>query len=319
MAATALTLRSPGEIAAVVPYLTGFVPHESLVAIGLRKRRVGLTMRIDLADLQSSIGEVVSAMRKDRATACLLVVLTALPSSDGLPMAACVELLERRLGARGIEVPEALLVRAGRWFSYRCIRACCPAAGAPVEPASPSVVATYAYDGRVVLASRAELVESVTPQVPLGPAIAQRLQEAALAELDDRGDPVGELARWAAALDAWEQRPTTLPPADVAALAVGLHLVSVRDAVASWGLRRHDALLGLLGQLCRAVVPPDDAPLCSVLAWVAYSQGNGALARVALERALATDPSYSLAQLLLAALAGMLPPGKVREVMRRAG
>ena len=319
MAAPALTLRSPGEIAAVVPYLTGFVPHESLVAIGLRKRRVGLTMRIDLADLQSSIGEVVSAMRKDRATACLLVVLTALPSSDRLPMAACVELLERRLGARGIEVPEALLVRAGRWFSYRCMRACCPAAGAPVEPASPSVVATYAYDGRVVLASRAELVESVTPQVPLGPAIAQRLQEAALAELDDRGDPVGELARWAAALDAWEQRPTTLPPADVAALAVGLHLVSVRDAVASWGLRRHDALLGLLGQLCRAVVPPDDAPLCSVLAWVAYSQGNGALARVALERALATDPSYSLAQLLLAALAGMLPPGKVREVMRRAG
>jgi len=52
MAAPALTLRSPGEIAAVVPYLTGFVPHESLVAIGLRKRRVGLTMRIDLADLQ---------------------------------------------------------------------------------------------------------------------------------------------------------------------------------------------------------------------------------------------------------------------------
>ena len=319
MAAPALTLRSPGEIAAVVPYLTGFVPHESLVAIGLRKRRVGLTMRIDLADLQSSIGEVVSAMRKDRATACLLVVLTALPSSDDLPMAACVELLERRLGARGIEVPEALLVRAGRWFSYRCMRACCPAAGAPVEPASPSVVATYAYDGRAVLASRAELVESVTPQLPLGAAIARRLQEAAFAELDDRGDPVSELARWAAALDAWEQRPTTLPPADVAALAVGLHLVSVRDAVASWGLRRHDALLGLLGQLCRAVVPPDDAPLCSVLAWVAYSQGNGALARVALDRALATDPSYSLAQLLLAALAGMLPPGKVREVMRRAG
>ncbi len=318
MAAPALTLRSPGEIAAVVPYLTGFVPHESLVAIGLRKRRVGLTMRVDLADLQASVDDVVTAMGRDRATVCLLVVLTSLPSPDGLPMAASVELLERRLDARRIEVREALLVRDGRWFSYRCTRACCPASGTPVEPASPSVVATYAYVGRVVLASREELVESLAPQLPLGPAIARRLQAVACEALAGVGDPAVELARWAAALDAWEQRPTALPPGDSAALAVGLHLVSVRDVVASWGLRRHDPLLGLLGQLCRAVVPPDDAPLCSVLAWVAYSQGNGALTRVALDRALATDPSYPLAQLLLAALDGMLPPAGVRAVLRRA-
>lgn len=55
-----------------------------------------------------------------------------------------------------------------------------------------------------------------------------------------------------------------------------------------------------------------------MLGAVAYATGNGALALVALERALATDPAYSFARLLLAALDGQLPPAQVREVLRAA-
>ena len=43
-------LTSPGDIAAAVPHLCGYVPTESLVVLSLRggRARVGLTMRFDL-------------------------------------------------------------------------------------------------------------------------------------------------------------------------------------------------------------------------------------------------------------------------------
>ncbi len=316
-------LRSPGEIAAVVPHLTGFVPHESLVAVSLRGRQVGLTVRVDLPDLAALQDEVVDGMVRDRASACLLVVFTEGP---GMPHAADLERVEAALSARDVVVQEALLVRDGRWWSYRCVKRCCPPTGTPLGAASPAVQATAsqaAYQGRAVLASREELVRSLAPAPPLGEAVARAAQGAALDALELRvaadrpGSVAVELARWRTALDAWEQRPGPVAPADVAALAAGLHLVPVRDAVVSWAADRHDALLALLGQLARAVVSPDDAPLCAVLAWVAYAQGNGALALVAVQRALGTDPGYSLASLLLAALDGLLPPAQVRQVLRQ--
>lgn len=327
--APVLKVRSPGEIAALVPHLTGFVPQESLVVISLRgkRRRVGLTLRADLADLPALAGQVVEAMVKDGARSCAIVVHTDDPSTPDHPSSGLVDLVEDALAERGIDVPEALLVRDGCWWSYRCTRRCCPPAGTPIDSSSAVVQTTlteHAYDGRVVLGSRAELVASLQPQLPLGTALVDRLQAQAFEELGERWDRDAaatereELGRWCGALDAWEQQPVALPPGQTAALAVGLHLVLVRDAVASWGLDRSDPLLGLLGQLCRGVVPPHDAPLCTVLAWVSYARGNGALALVAVQRALSTDPAYSLAELLLAVIDNMVSPERVREILREA-
>ena len=92
----------------------------------------------------------------------------------------------------------------------------------------------------------------------------------------------------------------------------------MRDQVAAWCLDRRDPLLGLLLQLCRSAVPPHDAPLCAVLAWVAYASGQGALALVAVDRALRTDPAYSLARLLEQAADRVVPPEQVRDVLRTA-
>ena len=63
--------------------------------------------------------------------------------------------------------------------------------------------------------------------------------------------------------------------------------VQARDAVATLILTREDELLSLLVQVARRVVPPDDAPVCTLVAWTAYARGEGALANVALDRALA--------------------------------
>ncbi len=118
--ASALTLRSAGELAAAVPHLTGFVPEQSLVAISLRgkRRRVGLTLRADLDDSPALVELVVGAMCRDGAGACVLSVHTAQRAPSGLPRSDLVQRLRESLRDRGVPVLEALLVRGGRFWSY---------------------------------------------------------------------------------------------------------------------------------------------------------------------------------------------------------
>ena len=51
-------------------------------------------------------------------------------------------------------------------------------------------------------------------------------------------------------------------------------------------------------RLCAMTPDSHAAPVLSVLAAWAWWNGNGALARVALDRALRCDPGYRLAQLI---------------------
>ena len=90
----------------------------------------------------------------------------------------------------------------------------------------------------------------------------------------------------------------------------------MRDEVATWALERSDSLLSLAEQVARLTAPPADAPVCTLLAWVAYERGDGARANVALDRALASDPDYSLAVLLRRALDCGVTPREVRRTLR---
>ena len=322
-----LTLRSPGDIATLVPHLVGFHPDESLVAVSLRppRKRVGLVLRVDLTDDPAVVTQVVEHLLRDGPARALLVVHSELPSGPDHPWAGLVTAVEGELAAHGVALDEALLVRADRWWSYRCAQPCCPASGTPLDrstDAAQRVAASAAYQGRSVLRSRADLVASITPVLPLGAAVVEQLQAGAGLELAARleADPAAahrrEVERWRAALLRWQERPGRPTPAEAAALVVALHEIPVRDEVASWGAERDDALLALLVQVAQCAVAPDDAPVCTVLAWIAYARGEGALALVAAERALSTAPGYSAATLLLAALDGVLPPERVREVLR---
>jgi hypothetical protein len=62
---------------------------------------------------------------------------------------------------------------------------------------------------------------------------------------------------------------------------------------------------------CEPFVP---AP-ASLLAFTAWQSGDGALANVAIERALAADPEYSMAHLIGQALDAGLPPSAARLPM----
>jgi hypothetical protein len=63
----------------------------------------------------------------------------------------------------------------------------------------------------------------------------------------------------------------------------------------------------------------DYAPApASLLAFTAWQAGNGALAAVAVDRALAADPGYSMAHLLGSAIQAALPPAAARMPMTPA-
>lgn len=326
-------LTSPGEIAAAVPHLCGFVPSESVVLISLRgpRARVGLTMRFDLPDHPGEAAlaaEAADRLKADGAGRTVAVVHTE-QAGGGLPRRRLVDLLRERCRERGVDVDDVLLVRGGRWVSYLCSDpGCCPAQGTPLAAAQSSpalglVAAQQAVEGRAVLPSRDELAASIAPpQLLAARAAAQALTEAEQAFADDRLQrgrrPANATAieRWRAVMARFADPRAELPEHEAAALAVALEDVLVRDEVATWALREHAALLGVLHALARLTPPPFDAPVCTLLAWVAYAEGNGGLANVALERVALSRPDYSLAVLLRQALDAQIPPAQVRTLLR---
>ena len=75
------------------------------------------------------------------------------------------------------------------------------------------------------------------------------------------------------------------------------------------------AARSVLGEAIRCSSEKDAAPAASVLAVCAWVSGDGAAARVALDRAFASDASYSLAALVSAALDAGAPPWTWTEMM----
>ena len=313
-------LSSPGAIVATLPSLCGFPPEESLVVLSLRgeRRRIGLTARLDLPppEAEGTVAEMFAErMRLDGAREAVVVVLSSERRPD------LVQAVGEALAVRAIDVHEALHVDGGRWWSYECSASCCPAEGTPVPPPPTLVEAHRAMTGTAVLASRAELVASLAaPTFLAAEQAGQALDDAAEQWVahwgrDPEGACVAAVRRTRLLLDAvGVGTPVDLPEA--AALTVALHDHRVRDEIATWSLRRSDALLSLLEQTARQVVPPFDAPVCTLLAWVAFARGDGSRVNVALDRALGTDPAYSLANLLRTALDGGVAPREVRRLLK---
>src|SRR5882724_9220857 len=190
--------------------------------------------------------------------------------------------------------------------------ASCPATRRPAEP-------TYA--GLVALSDRDELAGLLEPddaahRARLEPAIAEHENLAVSAVVggyDKRRQRSVKRAIFAAARDA----DGSLFPGDdggglsdddICRFAAALAETSIRDAV--WlavDQRRLDGRV-LWRELARRVPPPYDAAPLFLFGWASWRDGNGPSAGIAAERALASDPDYTAAELLLGALTHGLDP-----------
>jgi hypothetical protein len=320
-----LRLSSPAQILAAIPYLIGFTPERSVVAISLRRKQVGLTMRLDLETPRVEAREsIVNRLLADRASATVLAFYDPPVSGGQRPGAPTARGLIRAVRRAGIHVQDALGVRAGRFWSYLCTDlSCCPERGRAVPSSEDaeysSVAATFVALGTAPLASRGQLRESLT----LSPSI-DRAQLESCYHAAAQAPALHPATRWLTAVERYAAGPARpgyeLPMQEAAHLIVAIQRSVVRDEIVSWCADDLiDGLLAVCRELVRFALPPYDVQLLATLAWAAFVTGDGALASVALELALAADPEHSLSRLLIQALDGGITPAQMQEISRALG
>ncbi len=332
-------LSDPGEIAAAVPHLLGFRPAESVVLIGLggpSGGRLELTVRVDIppAEDAAALARVlVRSVHTDLPGAVVAVLVSEAPddhagagSGPDLPHRALLHEVTQALARDGIPLRAALLVRAGRWWSYDCPDACCrPGSGTALPGGVTELEAASVATGAVVADSRDDLVRRLE-----GSADRSRTRDACLRQARERWAMAAERGPQAVADDAWAAvrdavaacqpgaaAPVTLLTDDLVARVVwGLRDTSLRDRALELALGADPSAAEALWTECtrRAPVPLDAAP-ATLLAVSAWLRGDGAMANVALEHALDSDPDYALAGLLAHALAACMRPAELRRLI----
>jgi len=358
-----IRLDSLTGVLAVIPYLLGFRPSNSLVVIGIEPPggKIKLAFRYDLPDPPDAdlAGEIAA-----HAIAILgrqqIGVVIAVGYGPGTLVTPVIELLRTGLKDTVIKLRDLVRVADGRYWSYLCENPlCCPAEGVPFDALAHPAAAALTTAGIPAYPDRASLSRSLAPlsgaaAESMSEATGRALQRAERLLTEGMRSASGGVSGRAAASDA--MRPASSGAAGRAAAIDAMRPFiqagrqAVRDAIASYrGGRRltdDDQLAWLTVVLAdlrvrddawarmdpghrqahlrlwtdvvrRACAPYVPAP-ASLLAFTAWQSGDGALANIAIERALAADPGYSMALLLAEAVESGLPPSAARLPMTPA-
>ncbi|WP_063796123.1 DUF4192 domain-containing protein [Peterkaempfera griseoplana] len=340
-------MRGPADMAEMLPYLLGFHPDDSIVALGLQGPDLhqGGTVRLDIPDephwgpAAAETARLLVRLSEQRDTTPAAVVLYLCrdpgPGETGRAVADRLRPLAERLAAefraRRLDVRESLCVSDGHWWSYACERpGCCDPAGTPVRDAGDAgpVAAAATYAGLAVRGSRKEIGATMEAVGPPAAGAQREAFERVLAGLarrlarPDAGERI--LERTGALLDDAMERfragAEQLADEHAARLVLGLQDKRARDRAAEFAepgdLAAAQRLWRFLARRC--VHPYDDhaaAPL-TLLAWTAWLSDDTPTTRVALSRALEADPDYTLARLLYDSLNGGLDPRRLLETVR---
>lgn len=324
-----LRLRGPADIVHAIPYLLGFHPHESLVLIGLDGCELVVTARVDLADLSEPTvaAETMTAMRRGGTVEVVAVLVTESPSgADPQRWRSEVRMLSGVAAAGGCELLDVLLVAAGRWRSLICADPlCCPPDGHEIPALERSAVAaTATFAGLVALPDRDSLAALLAPRsdterAGLVSAVTAELaarEQRALVDRPERGRRSDTRALFAAArrMDAGPTPPTE---GETVRFGAALTDIAVRDSL--WVAVDDRRLDGreLWRALAVRLPPPYDAAPLFLFSWSSWRAGNGALAGIAAERAVTSDPGYSAADLLLAAVRHGIDPRRLPRLRLR--
>lgn len=275
---------------------------------------VGDLDTLDLDDVARHIAAVVGRQSADTAT-----VIGYGPPERVTP---AVDAVRTELARAGLRVLDALRVTGSRYWSYLCDDPhCCPPEGKAFDPSTSRVAAAATFAGQVALPDRAALVRLLDPVV----GAAREAMRLATVRADQ------SLTRLLAAAPTEPRRARELRTAgesavrvahdrhrradrliddEVAWLSLLLDHIPVRDH--AW--RRtgpEDWQQSLWGDLVRRAEPGLVAAPASLLAFSAWRAGQGALAAVAIERALSDRPGYSMALLLEDVLRNGVQPSTV--------
>ncbi|WP_265444390.1 DUF4192 domain-containing protein [Flexivirga meconopsidis] len=347
------TLHGVGDIVAYLPYEFGFIPHDSIVMIGLHGGSIQFTARIDTPPADESFAAAAHLLQPVDRTPIddVLLVLydDACRSGDALVTAA-----RHRLDRRDIVLSHVVHVSASGWRAVACRCGHCPRHWtAPSADTDVGPIADRVLCGVAPVADRATLAGELDQRHPLvAMAVSAELDKLDLMCVGDGRPAVAtpEATEALATVLVDQSRPVARVPVTMLAVATDLMSeVLVRDAVLAWLMpdfldqqrvplwpslqarlgppptRSEDGIFGdrapmIAGRLKEWVqcLPPQDAvPVLLLVAGLHWTMGAGAVATMALQRALAIEPECNLAQLLDAAVQRGLRPSR-REDRRPA-
>ena len=331
-AETRIRVGSVAGFLAVVPHLLGFHPARSMVVVGLNQRRgrIVLGFRYDLPDPPDAAkSRDIAQHAASVLTQRRVKIAIAAGYGPGTLVTPVAEALRVALLGAGITLHDLLRVQDGRYWSYACQDPrCCPPDGVPFDGPAHPAAAALAAAGITARPDRATLAGSLAPVTgPAAEAMARAtvraLRRAGKLAAAAAGPAEGqqliiEAGRAAVreAIRTYRGGGEVTDHDELAWLAVSLADLPVRDdAWARMDPGFRAAHLRLWADVVRHAREPFVPAPASLLAFTAWQSGEGALANIAIERALAADAEYSMAHLIGQAVDAGLPPSAARLPM----
>ncbi len=320
-----MVLASPADLLCALPYLLGFHPADSLVVAGFAGRppdgRLRLTARWDLPLAAGAAARLVPLLAREGITRVALVGY-----GPGPLVTPAIDEVIAVLRDAGVAVLEALRTDGARYWSYLCRNVrCCPPEGVPYDVGSSPVAAQATLHGMVALPDREALERTLAPvDGPVRQAMRRATAQAAAefrrrllaaARPDDFAVDfvTAGLERVRNAVRVY-RRGNRLADDEAARLGLDLAVIRVRDE--AWTLIDDDTIaahLALWRDLTIRLEPPFTPPAAALLGVAAWRNGDCTLANIAIDRALAVDPGYTMARLLSEGLCRLIPPDILRS------
>jgi hypothetical protein len=301
-------------VAGTVPGLLGFHPEMSIVVVGAASSGHAVpALRYDLRGMSHHWVEVIPEHAADVLAGSRADAATVICYGPAAAIGPAAVTLRERLPRAGLQLTGIVRCDGSRCWCL-CGHPSCDAAE-PIPVPSPG----RDQAGRPVLASRAALAATLAPVT--GPAAAAMARQIRSAEARTAGLTVPQLFEQgctavSGAISAYRAGGQGISGRQLAELAVPLSALPVRDVAWAWmDPEFAEPHQRLWTDVIRQVPSSYRAPPASLLAFTAWQQGNGALANIALDRALEAEPGYSMAQLLRQALDSGAPPSAARLPM----
>ena len=304
-----ITLRGAPGLFAAVPVLLGFRPTDSLVLVCLRAPGASLSQlaRADLGSGPSACARLVDFARRYADAAALVCYC---------PTGRRPALLDAVMGGlqmAGVPLAGAWLVDRERAWAVGLDGESFPAEDED-DPGVVHLRAAHALAGRAVLPTRDHLVDSIA--APTG----ARMRDAVAVRAEVAREPTPPGRRVASRALQECERTGSVRPRTAARLARAIDDPRVRDDLVVRALQEADRpWVAMLISVAACTPGRPAAQVCVVLSLLAYRNGEGALAQVAAQRALETDPGHTLARMMVEVMDKAMPPDRLADLLEHPG
>lgn len=342
-------LQSPVQTVIAVPYLVGFVPHNSIVLVMMApisptattrnsEHQIKVTMRFDLPDrvhqskTLSALAVALSQADAGGHRFSLARVLLWSTDADLASFAGLISNLQHVLGAFDIELESCIVTDGDCWHEQVFIPFNSTLTGRlsdePHECLDAEIAMMAAGYSHVASREQLEVAHNQITNPIAAQTLAQARRERAAAHEARQGiswRQQQEDGLVAACLggqtvqisdDHWARWAIALADSRVREPVIHRLILPTPDNGDPHLPWLHSVRRTLHYFTCR-LQGPEAAPVAATLATCAWQAGDGAAANVAAQRALAADPSNTLARIVHDAARMCVPPREWRNVLSR--